>query len=171
MSTPPSAPSGSIPPVTPVPPPRSRSVWRVVLVVSLALNVLVAGVVIGGYIRMQGPAGSAAVGGPTDMRGLWRALPDEARGALRAQQSERGDRRVRAQEAGRDGAAIVAAISAEPFDAEALVAVIEGQRQRNDAARRDTTRAFAEQVQALSPQQRQAMARDLRRIWRRQLPE
>lgn len=180
-----STPSGESPqsqpphPQAPLPPqppaPRSRRLWRVVLVVSLALNVLVAGVVVGGAIRAVGPGGGPVPTGPGDMRGLWRALPDDSRGALREQvragQPERGDRRARAEQARRDGIQIIGAIEAEPFDPAALVAVLEAQRQRQDALRRSTTEAFAAQVGRLSAAQRQQMVQDLRRLWRRQLRE
>ena len=138
---------------------------RIALVLSLMLNLLVIGVLIGGVMRVARVEPMMATDQP-DIRSLWRVLPDGARAELRSMARTRGfgdggprpsrdERRARAAEA---TAALVAAFRAEPFDPEGFARLMTGDRaahiRRVDAA----NAAFAAEVARLSPGDRQAMA-------------
>ena len=106
--------------------PRARApMWmRILLAVSLALNLLIVGVVVGAVVRFGG--------GPPPRAGVDFALP-----YVRA--LEPGDRRAIFREVRRGGAAfdrdakraryaaVVAALRAEPLDRDALAALVSAQ--------------------------------------------
>jgi len=124
---------------TPSRPPITPRNWpRWLLIGSLALNLLVVGLVVG--VAMRGPAGPMRGGLDLGMGPFARALDDDDRRAIRRdllgsvgpQIPSRADR-------GRDRAALLAALAADPFDAQAVAAVLSRQAARNtlmaDAAR------------------------------------
>jgi uncharacterized membrane protein len=97
---------------------------RVALAVSVAINLAVAGVVAGAWLRDGPPRG----GGVRDVGfGPYAAgLTDDDRAALRRALIARGPDLRAARAAMRDDmAAVVAALRAEPFDAEAMTAAME----------------------------------------------
>lgn len=165
------------PPVAaPVAPARRRGL-RIALIVSLMANLLLVGILAGGvmrYARFDPP-----VPGQPDYRALWHALPDRAQDELRALSRERGfpgdhasrpsreERRARFEAA---NARIIALLRAEPFDAEAFGAVLNGDREALERRLNAARRAFAEQVAHLSPAERQAMAARLEADWGDRLP-
>lgn len=149
---------------TPVPARRGRTL-RIVLVLSLALNLLVLGVMAGAFFRagqVEHPRHTAS-----DLRALWWALPDEARRDLRGALDPRDgdalpvtpdDRRARA--AARHDT-ILTLLRAEPFDVEAFATAIQDERSER-AERIDRAHAaFVARVVALSPGERAAMAERL----------
>lgn len=144
---------------------------RIALVLSVMLNLLVLGVLAGGAMRA---ARFEPPPGQLDFRALWSALPDAARDDLRAMGRERGfpgehgprpSREDREAHAAETNARIVAALRAEPFDAEGFARLLNGDREafeRRLAAARD---AFAGEVAGLSPAERAAMADRLAQHW------
>lgn len=152
------------------PTPKSRRFGKIFLVVSLALNLALVGVLAGGAMRgLSRHHGS--VGMQPDFRTLWRALPRDVRNNLRAQAGSaeprgvehRAERR-RHMEARNRG--IVRLLRADPFDAPALEALLG--RERLDLERRldRMRRGFVEELSAMSPAQRQQMADELEETWR-----
>ncbi|MCW1932551.1 periplasmic heavy metal sensor [Pararhodobacter zhoushanensis] len=138
---------------------------RIALVLSLMVNLLVVGVLVGGAMRASRMDGF--VPGQPDMRALWWALPDDSRDALRASVNRRGmpgdhghrpsreERRARNAEL---NARMLAGLRADPFDPQAFATVMAGDRDER-ARRLDTVHAdFAAQVAQLTPEQRRAMA-------------
>ena len=103
-----------------MPPPAKRRWTRWVLIGSLAMNVLVVGLVIGAAFRQpfQLPQTLHSNGG---MRALVRAMPDEARGALRDRARDRKEYSAALRKQSRElGRELVEALRAEPFDMAAV---------------------------------------------------
>jgi len=143
---------------------RTGRILRVVLVLSLALNLLVLGVMAGAAFKARQSGHDSHAG--SDLHALWWALPGEARRDLRGAMGPRDDdarltrddRRARA--AARHGE-VLALLRAEPFDAGAFAAAIQAERSER-AERIDRAHAaFVARVVALSASERAAMAERL----------
>ncbi|MCB1391359.1 MAG: hypothetical protein KDK12_19785 [Rhodobacteraceae bacterium] len=159
-------------PPLPVPPRRPGRGLRLALVLSLMVNVLVLGILAGGAMRasrFDGP-----LPGQADVRALWQALPGEARSTLRAMGRERGfpgehgprpSREERRERAAALNARLLEALRGDPFDAEAFARLMQGDREALERRLDAAHAAFAEQVAALSPAERQDMAARLAAIW------
>ena len=137
---------------------RPSRLWRAVLVVSLALNLAVVGVVAGSLLSgkmRDGPPRSFDLGlGPVS-----RALePQERRNigrSLRQDGSLRGfDLRGRVD-------AMVAALKAEPFDAEALRALMDEQAASMASIQAKAQAATITQIISMTPERRRAFADQL----------
>jgi len=134
--------------------PRTRLWIRVLLIVSLGLNLLVVGLVGGAMLRF----------GPDGMRpplrsvgaAMYRELPRKDRRALWAGSSHaHGDRHARRKA---DALAVSAAIRATPFDAAALAAVLDEQAERRLGFRQSMQSAWLARVAGMSGAERQAYA-------------
>lgn len=137
--------------------------WRYLLVVSLALNVAVAGVVIGSAVDRHGPGRGARIGGP--LAPLVMSLPDAVRQDLltemkRAPRPDPGARRASFE-------ALLSAIRAEPFAPEAVTAALRKQRDLGEARLSTIETALAEELADLSAEERADYAERLRRSVRR----
>lgn len=104
--------------------PKRRWV-TVLLTVSLALNLLVAGVALGTAYRVKG--GDHGKTPPGFGPALYRALPKEDRKALRTELQERHLQGARLR--GQDFAALEAALRADPFDPEVVEVLLRQQAQ------------------------------------------
>ncbi len=169
------------PPVPPRAAPGMRGWVRALLVVSLALNLLVFGLVIGARgigDRFDGPDRRGPEHAQKDRRGeekldpafgpLGRALPSEYRRAIGQELRARGrpsdeNRQMVAQELG----AMIEALRAEPFDSAALAKVMEAQSTR--FAKRNTLgRAILiEHLEGMSGEARAQYADRLEKGFRR----
>jgi len=159
------------------PSPRRRRIVRVVLVVSLMTNLLLIGVLAGGVLR----SGQFHPGPPqTDMRSLWRALPDDVRNDLRALNQRQGfpgaqgPRLSHAERHARSlqmNARILDMLRAEDFDADAFAVLLGGERDRIAARLDAAQRAFAQAVAGMDSAQRMQMVTQLERLWRNRMPE
>jgi uncharacterized membrane protein len=159
-------------------PGRSRKGLRIALVLSLALNLLLIGVMAGGVMRYAHRPPPAEM--QTDYRSLWRALPAEARADLRAAVRDYGvagerparlspeERRARVH---RTHADIIALLRAEPFDADAFQNVLDSERNALMGRLQAARQAFAARVAGLTAGERAAMAADLEQVWADRLPE
>jgi len=135
-------------------------VWlRVVLGASLALNLLVLGLVGGAMLRYGGPEG---VRPPPRSVGaaLFRALPGEDRRALREHSSVtmkgmKNGPHARQMELAR---ALGEALRATPFDLEALAALLDRQAAQRVGVQKSVQQALLERVAAMSAPDRQAYA-------------
>lgn len=142
------------------PPPAARRtpLWmRVVLLVSLALNLAVVGVV-AGLLAGGRPDGVAAPRGAAT--GLYlRALPEEHREAMReGLRREGGQFRIDRAALRAETAATLAALRAEPFDAVAFAARIAQQRQTLADRVSAGDRLLVERLAAMTPEERRAYA-------------
>ena len=141
---------------------------KILLGVSLALNLLVLGVVGGAIWRF---------GGPHDMRSaprsigaaMFHELPREDRRALREGSSKgHADRRVRQQA---EAKAVDAALRATPFDRAALETVLEGQSSQRAHFQKSVQDAWLDRIAGMSTTERLAYAERLsarlteRRYW------
>lgn len=137
--------------------------WRIVLLVSLALNVAVAGVVIGSAFDRHGPGRGNRMHGP--LAPLVMSLPDETREALFAELKRRprtdaGDRRASFE-------SLLAAIRAEPYEPEAVTAALHEQRDLGEARLSALETSLATELAKLSAEEREAYAERLRASVRR----
>lgn len=140
------------PPVAP-----ARRGWRWLLILSLALNLAVFGVVAGAIVagRTDGPPRSFDLAiGP-----VARALEGGDRRAIMRDLMARGDLRPR-DDAARDAetAALVAAIRADPFDPAAVAAILADMRARGERVVQAAETALVDRIAAMSPERRRAFA-------------
>lgn len=143
--------------------PEARRGWmRVALIVSVSLNLLVAGVVIGAVIghdkRPPRPVvGDVSLGPFTD------ALSKEDREALRrAAQAEGRNLRDMRRRASSDMREVIAVLEAEPFDKAKAGAVIGAVRSRAMERFAIGERLMVERLAQMTPEARQAFAARLR---------
>ncbi len=139
--------------------PRPSRLWRTVLVVSLALNLAVVGIVIGTVVSGRagdGPPRSFDLGiGP-----IARALePQERRAIGRSLRQDRGLHGVDFRERVNG---MVAALKAEPFDAEALRAILDEQAASIVTIQAKAQAATLDQIIAMTPERRHAFADQVR---------
>lgn len=148
----------------PVTPSRGSSrLMRIVLVLSLALNLAVVGIVAGVAVsgRLGGPAPRSVDFGlgpvsqaldPAERRAIRQALRRE--GALRNL-----DLRARAE-------AMIAALRADPFDRAALELLLDEQAARIGQLQGAAQEAFLDQIAAMTPERRAAFAERLMEAFR-----
>lgn len=145
-------------------PPKAgmRPVVRVVLIVSLAFNLLILGVVAGGVLDGRRPGG---MGGADLTLGAYaRALdPADRRAIGRDLHDRMQSRPVRGAERAQAMADFLAAISADPFDPAAVEQLFEDQRDRATGAMRLGQEALLARVEAMTPADRAAFAERLAR--------
>lgn len=141
---------------------------RVLLGVSLALNLLVVGLVGGAILRFGGPDGMRP---PPRTIGavLYRELPKEDRRAVFAGSKRTHKERHERQKA--DAQAVSAAVRATPFDAVELAAVLDRQAARRTGFQKSVQQVWLTRVGAMSEAERLAYAdrleRALNRRWGR----
>lgn len=150
-----------------------RAGWmRPLLIVSLAVNLLVAGVVLGALVRGGGSHRDFGPSGRDPVLPYTRALSEEQRHALRndlAQAFGRG--RGEAFGQGRDGQgrdgrgalvqsfdAALTVLRSDPFDAAAMQEILRRQAELTDLRRRLGEEVLAAHLARLSPEERRAYA-------------
>ena len=136
--------------------PKGSRRLKIVLAVSLALNLCVAGVVAGAWLRDGPPHGG---GKDFGLGPLSEALTRDDRKAMRKAFVERhpdirGDRR----EAKAEFDAVVNALRAEPFDPAALDTALAAVAARNQSLLDTGRELVAERLKSLSPAERLAFA-------------
>ncbi len=150
---------------TPTPAPKTPRRWlRWALVVSVALNLAVAGVVAGGMIRANRI--DAQAGGPDTMRLLWRSLPDEVRSDLRDRRMDRAPRDARAERRERDEALhsrMLMLLRDDPFDSSAFIALLNEDGQRRAMRLEQAHTALARRLARLDADTRADIAERLER--------
>lgn len=142
---------------TPRAKPRAPLWMRALLILSLALNLLVAGIVAGGLTgKLRHPPPAL---GEVNLGAFTPALTDEDRRAIRDRAMHEGlSYREAMRTARAEQAAIIAALRAEPWDREAIVGLM-GQIQGRAATRMDLGgRLVLERLDAMSPGQRKELA-------------
>ncbi|MFZ4601604.1 MAG: periplasmic heavy metal sensor [Caulobacterales bacterium] len=141
--------------------------WRTIAVVSIGLNLVIAGAAIGGYAagaRFE-PPGARAEGGPRaerPIRTILKALPQERRGEMRREIArtfaQSGDLRKEARDA---RASLVETVQAEPYDAAAVKAALARMRAADSALSGRFHDAVADQLGRAAPDERRAVLRAL----------
>ncbi|KQI72114.1 hypothetical protein AN191_08175 [Loktanella sp. 5RATIMAR09] len=134
---------------------RPGRLWRVVLVLSLALNLAVIGVVVGSAASGRwgdGPPRSFDLGlGP-----IARALEPQERRAIGRQLRE--DRSLRDFDLRDRVNRVVAALQADPFDPDVLRALLAEQNARMTAVQATAQEVVVEEIVAMTPERRRAFA-------------
>ena len=156
----------SQPPVPPAPPQKSLRGLRIALGISVALNLLVAGLVVGAILRDGGPRDRMVR--DLDLGPFTEALSQEDRAAIRrdfvARMPElREVRRAMRAEFG----ALLEVLRAEPFDPEAMRAVMAGQRMRMQERLDLGQDLLVQRLAEMTPEARQAFADRLEERLRR----
>lgn len=131
--------------------------WRILLIGSLALNLLVAGALVGALLHGPADDRRRSRGEP-----LVNALPDTDRAALRnrLQRPDRDQRRARFQ-------SLLAILRADPFDPDALRAMLTTERDLGNARARLSEDAIIARLAEMSLAERAAYAERLARLVRR----
>ncbi|EBA12488.1 periplasmic heavy metal sensor [Roseobacter sp. CCS2] len=134
---------------------RPSRLWRIVLVVSLALNLAVVGIIVGAIVSGRagdGPPRSFDLGiGP-----IARALEPQERQAIG--RSLRQDRALRSLDLRGRAADMVETLRAQPFDPEALRALMADQAANVAGLQAKAQDATLEQIIAMTPDRRRAFA-------------
>lgn len=140
---------------------RQRKGWlRIALLASLAVNLLLIGLLAGGVLRAwQAPAQPTMA----EIRALWQVLPPETRRALRQEfhgQHRRGEGAGQGR-AGQRAAASMALsthLRSDPFDTAAFTAALDDARARRVDRARLAEQALARHLAALPAAERSALA-------------
>ncbi|MGR3616540.1 MAG: periplasmic heavy metal sensor [Paracoccaceae bacterium] len=132
--------------------PATRPWVRILLIGSLGLNLLVAGIIGGSMYRVQ----SAREGRPPPPIGamLFRELSDKDRHELRAGSHARGKGFREERQA--EGQAVAAALMAQPFDRAVLQKVLSEQAQSRETFQRRIQQAWLDRVEAMDDDERAA---------------
>ncbi|WP_210527120.1 periplasmic heavy metal sensor [Rubellimicrobium arenae] len=138
--------------------PRLTGPFRWLLVASLALNLLVAGIVVGSFFDEDGPGRRPR---PVELAlgPLARALGEEDRDAILAAVRARPDLQPpRREEQAAAFAEIVAALRADPFAPDRLARALAAQRSRVAEVQDAVQQALVARMAAITPEGRAALA-------------
>ena len=140
---------------------------KATLAVSLALNLVVVGLVVGASLSRGGPPWHPAARAPVDPGGLIRALPDDAREDVIRAMREGREREDRA-ERDRRTRAILALIRSEPFDRARLEAALDERRAATSSEFDRIQSLFLDRLEGMDAAERSAFADRLtdRGSWR-----
>lgn len=155
------------------PRPGARRWVKIVLAVSLTLNLAVIGLIAGAGVKHwrdddhRRPVRSDV----TSFGPYTRALPEEARARMRAAYRDKsGDLGRARKDLRQDFESLRAALEAVPYDEAAVVAIMDRQRGRIDTQVLVVRRLFLDEVAAMSDDERAALARNLKKVLRRGPP-
>lgn len=149
--------AGNDPTPPPPPPPRSLRGLRIALAVSVALNLLVAGVVAGAILREGGPRDRMVR--DLDLGPFTEALSQADRAAIRRDFLARMPEMREARRAMRaDFEALLALLRAEPFEADSLRQVMAGHRARMQERLDLGQDLLLQRLEAMPPEARRAFA-------------
>lgn len=136
---------------------------RILLIVSLALNLAVVGLV-GGVILRGGPSGGPPRSIDMAVGPLGTALSREDRRAIgQALRNDPVSRSLSREEFARVRAELATIVSAEPFDAAALSDAIEARREQLSAVQDAAAGLLVARIGAMTVEERQAIGDALRR--------
>ena len=138
---------------------------KIALVVSLALNLLFVGLIVGAMARFGGTV--AQSGGPSLGAALYRALPSEDRQMLRKglyDRPRRGDAGEGARQHGPEVARILETLRAETFDPTALSALAAAQREQRLARGQAAQQAWLTRITEMDVAERRAYADRLEEV-------
>ncbi len=142
---------------------RSTPRWaKWLLIFSLVLNFVVAGLAIGAAIKFHKYGHSH--GGIATVGQIMRALPDDSKGAAREMlQAARPDLKALRADRRAVKSAVADAIEAVPFDAAAVEQAFAALREKDQIAKTSAHGVIVEILEVLSPEDRAAVAEGLRK--------
>ncbi len=165
-ATPQPPPEPPVPPAPPVPPVASRKGLRIALGISVALNLLVAGLVAGAVLRDGDPR--ARMVRDLDFGPFTEALSPRDRDELRREFVARAPEMRDVRRAMRDDLeTFLTVLRSEPFDAAALAVVMDNQDGRMARRVELGQELLLERLGAMTPDERAAFADRLERRLRR----
>ena len=129
---------------------KKRRWLPILLGVSLALNLLVVGVIVGTVLRFRGGDGMRHA--PSFGPALYRALPEEDRKALRARL--RHDHEEGSRKRQEDFKALANALRAVPFDSGAVETLIDEQAEARAAGHMALNQAWLDRVSRMTDAER-----------------
>ncbi len=142
---------------------------RILLVVSLAINLAVIGTLAGTAYRVKDRWAGKAPRPPSLSVTLFRALDRETRHRL--MRGATGDHpNIRAQREA-DRQALFETLRAEPFDVEAVAQVVDGQAEREYQFREKLRQSWLDQVASMSGEERARLLERLQRDPRKEFKE
>lgn len=139
---------------------------RILLIASLAVNLLFVGLLVGAVLRgdHDHPSRGTDVNVPGDLRGLARAMPERPRKALREAIEARPelgrDRRSNIRE---NRQLFVQALEADPFELEAIDTIFVEQRALFTAIAQNGQDALLEAIEMMTPEERASFVENLRK--------
>ena len=138
---------------------KPRWLWKVIFVLSLALNVAIVGVVIGATWRFQG-SGAQMASKVLDSGSIYlRALGKKHRRELgRKMRPAGGETKNSRAEITQGFEQAIAVLRAEPFDSAAFAKVMQGHSSRAEARMKEARTILLEHLIALSADERWAYA-------------
>lgn len=139
----------------PFPPSRRTRVLRIVLAISLATNLAVAGLALG--IVLGGKNGHPPRDFDMSLGPVARALTPEDRAAIRDALRDRRDLAPH-RGPGADLQALIAALSATPYDAQALRDALQSPATRAAQVQAMAAQALADRIDAMTPAARNDLA-------------
>lgn len=139
---------------------KHKKALRIVLVGSLAVNLLLVGIIGGSYVRGGGgpPRGFEFQLGPLSAALSHedrRKIADQIRREVGRSGLSRSQRRTALEQ-------MIGAVEAEPFDSEAFTQVIEGQQSRTDHVRAAALSSFVNFLSDMTAEERVVFAQNLR---------
>ncbi len=141
--------------------PKKRNWVKYLLIVSLGLNLIVAGLMVGAKVSGHGPHKRVGMPG-FGMRGFVQALPRDKRAELRAQfRDNRSKMRANGKAMHKSMDTIRAVIAMQPFDAEALHTAFTNQRAQVTSVTQDAQDAFVKIIADMSDAERAEFAENL----------
>ncbi|MEM8869938.1 MAG: periplasmic heavy metal sensor [Pseudomonadota bacterium] len=143
---------------------------KLLLVVSLALNLAIAGLVAGIALRGGPYRDSAIAGSPLvdGFRRMHRAMPEADQAALHMDLKGRGDAlRTHRRQLRETRAAFLEALTAEPFSEDDLRATLERQSTQWEDLGAETREILITRINAMTPEARSAFAANLKKAMRR----
>lgn len=144
--------------------PKPKSRWMsVLLVISLALNLLVVGVALGTVLRVKG--GDHAKAPPGFGSALYRALPKDERKAMRGELFDRHKKGAKTRS--QDFAALSSALRSDPFDPAAVQALLDQQAQFMADLQDALQAEWLSRVVAMSDEERLIYAERLEEVVKR----
>ena len=150
--------------VTPGPEKETRRVWpRVMLVISLGLNLLFVGLMLGAVARHGGPEGRRPP--PSVGAALYRALPHEDRQELRKATRPIRDREQMRTRDEKDLEGIAQALRATPFDAATLSELVNRDFERRRDGLASMQAAWLQRIEEMSDQERDDYAERLMEVF------
>jgi uncharacterized membrane protein len=136
----------------------TRPLMKYLLIASLGLNLVIAGLVVGAKMGGHGDhkRGSAKYAGGAGMHLLMKSLPDSKRGEVRKYFHEkRGKMRANGDAMRNSLTAISTAISAQPFDENALTEAFTEQRTHITAVAQDAQKSFVAIIAGMTDDERE----------------
>lgn len=162
-----------LPPIPPEAPKSARSpLWmRITLAASLAVNLLVVGVIVGSLVTRDGRGdGMRSPGALRDLGPIPFVValePEDRRGLIRAMRGEAASLSQNREELRARFEAFLAALRADPFDASTVAGLLGEQRQIGAQRQAIGEKLLLERLSEMSTEERQAYADRLDKSLRR----